>query len=384
MYIDPFCAVRNAEAPARLLHQPIFKSFGRIMGSVTALSNNVATMLHSNQEVILGVSIIIKTLNEEKRIAATIESALAGLPGGIGEVIIADSGSRDRTVEIASGYPVIVAQIAPPAQASCGIGPQLGFQYSTFDHICLLDGDMILDPDFLAEAMDFLTDNPDVAGVTGHVEEMQTSNLEYARRVQRNAPENRVGDIDRMNGGGLYRRRAIEKTGYISDRNLHGYEEFDLGVRLRSLGWKLHRLDRRFVSHFGHTSNSYKLLLRRWKSMYLFGTGELLRASIGKPYFGRLVAELPELKLWAAVYGWWALSLIILFIAPGIVSGLAAVIALAALIVLLISIKKRGFAMGLYTVVAWCFHAAAVPAGFFRRRLPPDAWIESRTIGTAQ
>ena len=30
-----------------------------------------------------------------------------------GEVIIADSGSCDRTVEIASQYPVIIAQIAP-------------------------------------------------------------------------------------------------------------------------------------------------------------------------------------------------------------------------------------------------------------------------------
>ena len=49
-----------------------------------------------------------------------------------------------------------------------------------------------------------------------------------------------------MNGGGLYRRSAIEQTGYLSDRNLHGYEEFDLGIRLRDAGWQLHRLDRRF------------------------------------------------------------------------------------------------------------------------------------------
>ncbi|RVN16485.1 glycosyltransferase, partial [Sinorhizobium meliloti] len=51
------------------------------------------------------ISIIIKTLNEEKRIAATVESALAALQDTGGEVIIADSGSCDRTVEIASQYP---------------------------------------------------------------------------------------------------------------------------------------------------------------------------------------------------------------------------------------------------------------------------------------
>lgn len=331
----------------------------------------------------MGVSIIIKTLNEEKRIAATIESALAGLPASAGEVIIADSGSKDRTIEIASTYPVIVVQIMPPARPSCGIGPQLGFQYSSFDYICLLDGDMILDPDFLSSAVRFLEEHPDAAGVTGHVQEMEVSNLEYARRVQRNAPENRTGDIDRMNGGGLYRRSAIEKTGYISDRNLHGYEEFELGVRLRSQGWTLHRLDRRFVSHFGHTVNSYKLLLRRWKSKYIFGTGELLRASVGKPYFARLIAELPELKLWAAVYGWWIASIIILFVAPSVAIGLGIVLTLFAGVVAAISVKKRGLSMGLYTVVAWFFHAAALPVGFFQRRRSPTAWIESRKIGAA-
>lgn len=350
------------------------------MSNVTALSSNVPAMRHSKREVILGVSIIIKTLNEEKRIATTIESALAGLPGGIGEVIIADSGSRDRTVEIASGYPVTVVQIAPPAQPSCGIGPQLGFQYSTFDYICLLDGDMILDPEFLPEALRFLADNPQVGGVTGHVEEMLTANLEYARRVLRNGPEKRVGDIDRMNGGGLYRRSAIEQAGYISDRNLHGHEEFDLGVRLRSLNWRLHRLDRRFVSHFGHTSNSYRLLVRRWNSKYLFGTGELLRASVGKPYFGRLLAELPELKLWAAVYVWWALSIAMLLFLPDKGLAIGLVLAILVGIVTLMSLRKGGLAMGFYTVVTWFFHAAALPMGFFRRRRSPTAPIESCII----
>lgn len=324
------------------------------------------------------ISIVIKTLNEEKRIAATIESALAALSDCDGEVIIADSGSRDRTIEITSSYPVILAQIQPPARASCGIGPQLGFQYSSGTYICLLDGDMILDPDFPSAAMRFLENNPDVAGVTGHVQEMEIDNLEYSRRVQRNAPESRTGTIDRMNGGGLYRRSAIEEVGYISDRNLHGYEEFDLGVRLRHKGWTLHRLDQRFVSHFGHSVNSYRLLIRRWQSKYIFGTGELLRASVGKPYFADLVTELPELRLWAAVYGWWLFSLAILLLAPSITFGIGLVLALFIAIVAAMSVKKRGLPMGLYTVVAWFFHAAALPVGFLQPRVPPTNWIESK------
>ncbi|HEV7322805.1 MAG TPA: glycosyltransferase [Ensifer sp.] len=329
----------------------------------------------------MAVSVIIKTLNEEKRIAATIESALKALEIVGGEVIVADSGSSDRTVEVASGYPIVIAQIRAPALPSCGIGPQLGFQYSRHDHICLLDGDMLLDGDFLEVASAFLADNPEVAGVTGHVQEMLTSNLEFSRRVTRNAPENRIGAIDRMNGGGLYRRSAIEAVGYLSDRNLHGYEEFDLGIRLRSAGWKLHRLDRRFVQHFGHTDNSYRLLVRRWKSKYLFGIGELLRASIGQPYFFQLIRELPELKLWALVYLWWVISLGLLLFMPDTLLALGIVLAVLVGVVGLMSLRKGGFSMGLYTVVAWFFHAAALPVGFFRTRRKPDAPIESKLLG---
>lgn len=112
----------------------------------------------------MAVSIIMKTLNEEKRIAAAIESALQALPGGTVEVIVADSGSTDRTVEIAMQYPVTVAQIVNPAKPSCGIGPQLGFQYSHHDLVCLMDGDMLLDKDFLGAAIAFLDANPGLRG----------------------------------------------------------------------------------------------------------------------------------------------------------------------------------------------------------------------------
>lgn len=326
------------------------------------------------------VSVIIKTLNEEQKIAATVESALAALEPIGGEVIVADSGSHDRTVEIAAGYGVAVVQIEPPARPGCGVGPQLGYQHSRHPFLCLVDGDMVLDPGFLPAALDFMASNPGVAGVTGHIEEMAVLNLEFIRRTGRRGAEGQAGCVDRMNGGGLYRRAAIEEAGYFSDRNLHAYEEFDLGVRLRSAGWRLHRLDRRFVSHYGHTENSYRLLVRRWRSKYLFGIGELLRASLGRPYFFRLFRELPELWLWGGVYLWWIVSLAILVLLPDKMVALGIVSALAAMVVALMSLKKGGLRLGLYTVVAWFFHAAAVPVGFLRPRRPPQAPIESRII----
>lgn len=327
----------------------------------------------------MAVSIIIKALNEERRIAAALESALAALPDGQGEVILADSGSRDRTIEIAKQYPVKIVQIEAPAKASCGLGPQLGYQYSSGSFICLMDGDTELAPDFIIEALKYLEANPRVAGVTGHVMERNNESLEYVRRGLRKTAYKAVGTIDRINCGGLYRREAIEEIGYLSDRNLHSYEEYDLGVRLRAKGWTLFRLDRRFVYHTGHSANAYKLLIKRWQSKYIRGIGELLRSATGKPHFKMLFAELPELRLWMAVYGWIIAMLLVLAVLP---TGIALLIDLAmiAAAVALMSVKHRSFSIGLYSVTAWFFHAAALPPGFFTPRKNPAAMIESKII----
>lgn len=328
----------------------------------------------------LKISVILKTLNEEKRIGAAIESVIAALADIDGEIIVADSGSRDRTVEIAARYPVIVAQIEAPAKASCGLGPQLGYQYSKGEFICLMDGDMLLDRDFLPAALDYLARHPRVAGVSGHVNEVNLDNLEFTRRVQRNAPENRSGVLDRLNGGGVYRRIAIEEAGYFSDRNLHGYEEFDLGQRLRMRGWTLYRLDRRFVDHFGHSINSYVLLTRRWSSKYLRGVGELLRAGTEQQRLATLTNELPEVRLWCGVYLWWAIMLGCLIYGLFEPLGFLIAIVIAVLPVVLMSIKQKSLSLGLYAVVAWCFHAAALPLGYLSARRRPDDWIESKVL----
>ncbi|MCW5719619.1 MAG: glycosyltransferase family 2 protein [Devosia sp.] len=325
------------------------------------------------------VSILIKTLNEAANIAATIESVLAVI-GPQDEIIIADSGSRDGTTEIAARYPVKVVQIAPSEAPSCGLGPQLGFQYSKGEYLCLMDGDMLLDAGFLPRAIAFLEQNPAVAGVGGHVEEMNLENLEFARRKSRGGSDYASGPVDRLNGGGLYRRAAVESVGYLSDRNLHGYEEFDLSVRLRSRGWQLHRLDTPFVQHFGYSMNAYALLLRRWRSKYLRGVGEVLRAGWGKDHWSSLLHDIRELRLWGAVYvGILALLLVLLLVPDKLLALAICAVALLG-VVAAMSVKHRSLSLGSYAVTVWLFMAAALPLGFFARRRDPVAWIDSRIV----
>src|SRR4051812_46633710 len=176
----------------------------------------------------LTVSIIIKALNEERHIAAAIESAIAAIKGMRGEIILADSASTDRTIEIARRYPITIVQMTRPEDRSCGAGGQLGFQYSKGRYIWLVDGDMEMKPGFLRAAIQFLESHPDVAGVGGMPTEHETSNLEYVKRIAHENSVRRPGLVTRLDGGGVYRRAAIEAVGYLTDRNIHGSEELEL------------------------------------------------------------------------------------------------------------------------------------------------------------
>jgi glycosyltransferase involved in cell wall biosynthesis len=326
------------------------------------------------------VSVVIKALNEESGIVATIESALRAVSKVGGEVVLADSCSTDRTVELAMKYPVRIVQLANASERCCGVGPQLGYQHSSGEFIYILDGDMQMLDGFLEEALDVLAQRPDVAGVGGRVVELNTESLEYVSREQRAAVHRHAGSVDRLDGGGLYRRSAIEAAGYFSDRNLHSYEEYDLGVRLRSMGWKLWRVPHGAVNHFGHDAPPYLLLMRRWRTRYVCGLGELIRAAAGQPRLPMILAGLTELRLYLAVLFWWAVLFSVPFwplsaIARVMIFGLTLAFPVAVM-----TWRKRSFAHALYAVVSWCVHSAGLLRGLLQRPRPQSDVISSTVL----
>ncbi|AMO25519.1 glycosyl transferase [Ramlibacter tataouinensis] len=327
------------------------------------------------------MSIIIKTLNEEQNVRASIESSLLALAAvGGGEVVLADSCSSDRTVEFATSYPVRVVQLANPQERCCGIGPQLGYQHACGEYLYILDGDMQIAPGFLEQALNFLAQHPEIGGIGGRSVELNNDSLEYRERTLRAPKHLAAGEVDRLDGGGLYRRLAIEEAGYISDRNLHSYEEFDLAARLRSLGWKLWRLPAASTWHYGHETPPYSLLMQRWRSRYIWGLGELLRGALGQPHLKSVLRGVRELKLYLAVLAWWALLLTIPFWPVPLAAQAAGFLAIAATPFAVMTWRKRSLKRAVYSVVSWCFYAAGMVAGLLRRRVAPRSRVASRLL----
>lgn len=229
------------------------------------------------------VGVVIKALNEQNNISRAIESALECCAGRSATVVLADSGSSDRTLEIASNYDIRIVKLINSNEKSCGIGAQLGFQHLDCDFVYILDGDMEIFPDFIPAAITVLEQDHRIVAVGGIVEEHGAGNYEFEhRRAARDGVI--TGVVDSLDMGGLYRVSAIREIGYLTNRNLHSYEEKELGLRLRAAGGLLMRLQIPSVRHFGKTESTMDLIASRWKSRHLDGPGELLRSSLGRPY----------------------------------------------------------------------------------------------------
>jgi len=355
----------------------IHEGIAHISGAAIASAGSTAAIPPSKLEQ-LTVSIIIKALNEETYIASAIESALAALGEIDGEVILADGGSSDRTIEIARRYPIVVVQLNRPEDRSCGSGAQLGFQYSRGRYLLLMDGDTRLHPDFLPVAIETLARSPALAGVGGAICEPAEVNEEYQQRRKRHDPDRRVGYVTRLDTSGLYRRAAIESIGYLTDRNLHAAEELDLGARLHSAGWALVKLERTIVYNEPNTASAYRLLLRHIFSKRAGAVGELVKAAIAKPHFWFILRHNRQWLMCLLVTCWW-ITLLATLVLPGLLSGVA-----AGVILLLpfagMSLRWRSFRLGLYSVVAANTLALCFWPGFFQSRIPPGSWIDSTVL----
>ncbi len=105
------------------------------------------------------LSLVIVAQNEERTIGKVLEAAKS-LPD---EIILVDSGSTDKTMDIAAAYGAKIVH-----QDWLGYGPQKNFamELATGEWILSLDGDEIMTPDLVSEVKSELA-NPQCADYDG-------------------------------------------------------------------------------------------------------------------------------------------------------------------------------------------------------------------------
>lgn len=329
------------------------------------------------------LSILIKALNEETLIANCLEAALAETIRIGGEVILVDSLSTDRTVEIARHYPVRIIQFSHKTDCGCASAVQLGYQYAQGEYLYVLDGDMVLQPGFLSAALDYLESNADVAGVAGKLLDTSINNWADKRRASEAEALQEIKEVSELGGGGLYRRKAIESVGYLAHRWLPACEEAELGDRLRAKGWRLVRLPEIAVLHTGYSESTSQMLFRLWRNRRLHAYGMYLRSALGHPW------------CWLSMrQAWFVFAAPILHIVAGVLAvliiNLKTITALPAVVVAeflvwlggitVLAVRKRSITNAILSVYGWNFFALAAILGAMKSIPDPMTPINAHEL----
>jgi hypothetical protein len=203
------------------------------------------------------VSVVVIGRNEGERLTRCLESvARMRPPGGPVETIYVDSASSDDSVRRAAELGARVIAVHP-AHPSAALGRNAGWRSARAPIVLFLDGDTVLDPDFVERSLGDLED-PKVAVVWGHRRERHPDASIF----------NRVLDLDWIypagvsefcGGDALVRRAALEEVGGYDERLIAG-EEPELCCRIRARGYLILHVDRPMTGH--------DLAITRWSQYW--------------------------------------------------------------------------------------------------------------------
>ena len=193
------------------------------------------------------LSVVVIGRNEGQRLERCLRSVQAADTGGLSvELIYVDSASSDGSPRRAAELGAKVLHVDPPRPAAA-IGRNAGWRAARGEYVLLLDGDTLLDRDFLPQAVKELHSDPAIAAVWGHRREIATDDSLYNRILDLDwvYPP---GDSEFCGGDVLFRRSALEQADGYNDTLIAG-EEPELCARLRAQGWRIRHIDCAMTGH---------------------------------------------------------------------------------------------------------------------------------------
>lgn len=194
------------------------------------------------------VGIVVIGRNEGARLEACLRSLI---PSG-SPIIYADSASTDGSPDLAARFGARVVALDPSRPMNAARGRKEGTDalislHPAAEYVFYIDGDCVLEPDFLAQAVAFLDSHPRAAAVCGQRFEAHPHASFYNRLSDEewNTP---VGPAEACGGDSLMRIEAVQGAGGF-DPDLMASEEPELSARMRAKGWEIWRIDARMTQH---------------------------------------------------------------------------------------------------------------------------------------
>ena len=186
------------------------------------------------------VSLYIPCYNAERYLARTLEGALRQTYP-LDEILVIDDGSRDRTREIASRYPVRV--LSHDRNRGLPAARNTGFRSARNGLVASLDADCVAEPDWLERLLPHLND-PKVAGAGGSLEETVLTSLADRWRKAHLPEDWGITIITNppflFGANGLHRKSAMEEVaGYDEVTWRDSGDDNDISTKLLKKGYNL-------------------------------------------------------------------------------------------------------------------------------------------------
>ena len=190
------------------------------------------------------VDAVVIGRNEGARLIACLES----LQGQVRQVVYVDSGSTDGSAKAAAalGARVVQLDMTQPFTAARARNAGLAVLEAP-DFVQFVDGDCVVQPGWMAAALNAMAAHPQAVVICGRRRERQPQASVYNRLCDREW-DTPVGEAQACGGDALMRFAAVQAVGGY-DPSLIAGEEPDLCLRLRRAGGQVWRIAAEMTLH---------------------------------------------------------------------------------------------------------------------------------------
>jgi GT2 family glycosyltransferase len=243
---------------------------------------------------------------------ARLGESLAALRAQSVPVVYVDSGSTDGSVELArsAGAEVVELDASSPFTAArarnAGLA-RLTELHAEIEKVQFVDGDCVVEADWIADAAAFIDAHPEVVIVTGRLTERHRDASVYNALCALEW-ERPIGEILACGGIFMARAGAVKEVGGFRD-DLRAGEEGELCLRLRGRGGKVWSLDRSMATHDAAMTRFSQWWKRSRRAGYAYAEGAAMHGDSPERH---CVRDCRRIGFWglvvpllAVVPAWW-------------------------------------------------------------------------------
>ena len=240
------------------------------------------------------VGVVIIGRNEGARLIACLESLTDFIP----HVVYVDSASSDNSLAEAKKQGAHVVSLDMTQPFTAARARNTGFDtilslYPNIQFVQFVDGDCVVNSNWIQTAADFLNDNPNIAVVCGRRREIFPQRSIYNQMCDEewNTP---IGEAKACGGDALMRADVIKLVGGYRN-NLIAGEEPELCIRIRQAGYLVWRIDAEMTLHDAAMIRFSQWWKRTMRAGYAYGEGVYLHGNAPEHHW---VAESKRGWIW--------------------------------------------------------------------------------------